>query len=97
MNRMIVQRGEISSFLDRSLSQNNNSSHNKEDITNVTKVAVRKSTLMQITRAKAASSYHWTKRQDYHINVNNFLTKIFRKTRRLTCTKKIGFRLILYG
>ncbi|MFL6319856.1 MAG: hypothetical protein ACJ72X_16000 [Nitrososphaeraceae archaeon] len=46
---------------------------NKVDATIVVKAAVRKSILMQITKARAVNGFLQTKTQDYHINVNNFL------------------------
>jgi hypothetical protein len=41
-----------------SSNHNHNNSQNKGDIINVTKAVVRKSILMQITRAKAANGFH---------------------------------------
>ena len=56
MSHMIVQHGEIS-HMSKDSSSNRSSRHNKDDITNVTKVAARKSILMQITRAKAVNTF----------------------------------------
>jgi hypothetical protein len=53
MNPMIVQYGEISRNKDK-----HSSRYNKDDTFNVTKVAARKSILMQITKVRAASLFH---------------------------------------
>jgi hypothetical protein len=53
MSHMIVQYVEISRN-----SNKDSSRHNKYGIINVTKAAVRKSTLTQIPKAKAASLFH---------------------------------------
>jgi hypothetical protein len=60
MSRMIVLCGEISRSKDNSSKGSNHSSrrHNKDDTLNVAKAVVRKSILMQITRAKAANGFH---------------------------------------
>jgi hypothetical protein len=58
MSHMIVQHEQSSSFLDRFLSQNSSSRHNKGDIINVTKVAARKSILMPTTKARVVNTYH---------------------------------------
>ena len=54
---MIVQYVEISSNKDRHSNHNNSRYNSKDAIYNVTKAAVRKSILMQITRVKAVNSF----------------------------------------
>jgi len=59
MNHMIVQHEEISH--NNSNEDSNHSNHinsSKGTTINVTKAVVRKSILMQTTRAKAANSFH---------------------------------------
>jgi hypothetical protein len=54
MNHMIVHRETV---LKSNRSNDNNNRHNKGDIINVTKAVARKSILMQIIKARAASGF----------------------------------------
>src|SRR6187200_2770115 len=88
MSHIIALCGEVSenSCNHSHHNYNNNNHHSSRStkkgvIINVTKAAARKSTLMQTTRVKAANSFHWTKKQDCHINVNRQNKKNFSSSR----------------
>jgi hypothetical protein len=58
MSRMIVQYREISRSNHTNKDKYSNRRHNKGAITCAIKAVVKKSILMQITKARAANSFH---------------------------------------